>query len=58
MRATVRYLGSLAGESGQWVGVEVPEETIPVEAKKLSWNDGKKGEGELPEQLLRSFPVH
>ncbi|GAA6062826.1 hypothetical protein JCM10212_002464 [Sporobolomyces blumeae] len=44
MRAMVRYLGSMVGETGQWVGVEVPEETIPAEAKKLSWNDGKKGE--------------
>ncbi|GAA5904309.1 uncharacterized protein JCM6883_006443 [Sporobolomyces salmoneus] len=46
MRAMVRYLGSLVGETGQWVGVEIPEDTIPVEAKKLSWNDGKKGEVE------------
>ncbi|GAA5845435.1 hypothetical protein JCM3766R1_006552 [Sporobolomyces carnicolor] len=46
MRAMVRYLGSLAGETGQWVGVEVPEESIPAEAKKLNWNQGQRGEVE------------
>jgi dynactin complex subunit len=47
MRAMVRYLGSLAGETGQWVGVEVPETLIPDEARKLSWNNGSRGEGEF-----------
>ncbi|CEQ40320.1 SPOSA6832_01904 [Sporobolomyces salmonicolor] len=44
VRATVRYIGNLVGEAGQWVGVEVAESAIPVEAKGLAWNDGKKGD--------------
>jgi len=51
----VRYLGSLTGETGQWVGVEVPEDTIPAEAKKLSWNEGKRGEGKNCLALIESF---
>ena len=51
----VRYLGSLTGETGQWVGVEVPEDTIPAEAKKLSWNEGKRGEGKHWLVLIEYF---
>lgn len=51
----VRYLGSLAGETGQWVGVEVPEDAIPDEARKLSWNDGQKGDSELTQLFSREF---
>ncbi|GAA5881725.1 hypothetical protein JCM1840_000350 [Sporobolomyces johnsonii] len=29
-------------QARQWVGVEVAESAIPVEAKGLAWNDGKK----------------
>ncbi|GAA5928178.1 uncharacterized protein JCM15063_003808 [Sporobolomyces koalae] len=46
MRAMVRYLGNLTGETGQWVGVEVSENLIPSDANKLDWNDGKKGDVE------------
>ncbi|GAA5983057.1 hypothetical protein JCM11641_004711 [Rhodosporidiobolus odoratus] len=42
IKAMVRYIGQLIGESGQWVGVEAFESAIPAEAGGLGWNDGEK----------------
>ncbi|GAA5845097.1 hypothetical protein JCM11251_000008 [Rhodosporidiobolus azoricus] len=42
IKAMVRYIGQLAGDEGQWVGVEALESAIPAEAHDLAWNDGTK----------------
>ncbi|KAM0752248.1 hypothetical protein T439DRAFT_204143 [Meredithblackwellia eburnea MCA 4105] len=43
-KASVRYIGTLQGKSGQWIGIEVAESAIPPEARDLAWNDGKDDE--------------
>lgn len=46
-RATVRYIGCIAGGTAEWVGVEVSEALIPREAVNLDWFDkGTMGGGE------------
>ncbi|GAA5919850.1 hypothetical protein JCM6882_008340 [Rhodosporidiobolus microsporus] len=42
IKAMVRYIGQLVGETGQWVGVEALESAIPTDARELAWNDGSK----------------
>ncbi|KAI5475915.1 SNF7 family protein, charged multivesicular body protein 2A [Pseudohyphozyma bogoriensis] len=42
-RAAVRYIGGVLWESGQWIGIEVPESAIPDEARDLAWNEGEVG---------------
>lgn len=46
-KATVRYIGEVEHEEGQWVGVEVVESAIPAESLGLEWNEGCLGDGEL-----------
>lgn len=45
-KASVRYVGGVLWDSGQWVGVEVIESSIPVEVLGLDWNDGEVNGGE------------